>query len=405
MLEEERNKGKRVDNLPRIACYLRILLIYWEKRWRMNRENISLIQLIMFIVIYLFGSAIVIGAGKDAGEDAWLAMLMATFFGVGIIYFYYSINACYPNKNLFEIMECCFSRPVAIILSFIYIIYFLYLASRVIRDFTELISAAILPLTPIEVTSLAIMLVIAYILYLGLEVLGRVSEIFIPYLVGFLLILAIFLASSGEVHLKYLQPVFSDGFKDLIKALFPTLITFPFGELVVFTVIFASVSSLKKAKKISMIGVLIAGSLLTFGNFLNVITLGAETMKLDTFPGLSVARRVAIGNFIERIDAIIVFIMMLGILVKVSIYLYSGLKGLEYIFRIPYRYFTFPIAMIVSPFSVMISSNYAEHIEEGLVFVPYFMHIPFQFLLPSLLLIVSIIKTRINNSKQNGVKI
>ena len=52
--------------------------------------------------------------------------------------------------------------------------------------------------------------------------------------------------------------------------------------------------------------------------------------------------------------------MMLGILVKSAVYLYGGLKGLEYVFRVPYRYFVFPISMIVAIFSILTSANFAE---------------------------------------------
>ena len=52
--------------------------------------------------------------------------------------------------------------------------------------------------------------------------------------------------------------------------------------------------------------------------------------------------------------------MILGILVKSAVYFYVGLKGLEYVFRLPYRYFAVPISMIVAVFSILISNNFAE---------------------------------------------
>ena len=126
----------------------------------MVKENISLTQLFMLIFNFLLGSAIVIGVGKDAKQDAWIAIILMTLIGIGLMYFYYSINRLLPNKNLFEIMEYCFTRPIAILLSLGYVIYFLYTTTRVIRTFGEMITTAILPNTPIEVITLSIMLVI-----------------------------------------------------------------------------------------------------------------------------------------------------------------------------------------------------------------------------------------------------
>ena len=125
----------------------------------------------------------------------------------------------------------------------------------------------------------------------------------------------------------------------MLKAVFPSLISSPFGELVVFTVILSSVTEFKKSKKVSLISVLVAGGFLVLGSLLMMITLGADAVQNANFPMLSASRRVSIGHFIERIDPIVVFMMMLGILVKSAVYFYGGLKGLEYVFRVPYRYF------------------------------------------------------------------
>ena len=76
----------------------------------MVKENISLTQLFMLIFNYLLGSAIVIGVGKDAKQDAWIAIILMTLIGIGLMYFYYSINRLLPNKNLFEIIGVLFYK-------------------------------------------------------------------------------------------------------------------------------------------------------------------------------------------------------------------------------------------------------------------------------------------------------
>jgi spore germination protein KB len=145
----------------------------------MLKENISSTQLFMLIFNSIFGSAIVYGVGKDAHQDAWIAIMLTTLIGLGLMYLFYSISSSMPGKNLFEVMGYCFSRPIAILLSLVYVTYFLYMSSRLIRTFGEMITTAILPITPIEIVTLSLMLVIAYMIYLGLEVFARVSEILV----------------------------------------------------------------------------------------------------------------------------------------------------------------------------------------------------------------------------------
>ena len=368
----------------------------------MVKEYISLTQLFVLILNFLLGSSIVIGLGKDALQDAWIAIFLMAFVGVGLMYLYYSICSLLPNKNIFEILEYCFTRRISIFFSLGYVIYFLHASSRITRTFGEMITTAILPTTPLEVIALSIMLVTAYILYLGIETLARVSEIFTPYTLLIIVILIIFLIPN--LQFQQLQPILGGGITPLIKSLAPPMLSFPFGELVVFTVILASVNKLEKGKKVSLIAVLTTGIILSISTLLVIITVGVDTFRYSNFPMLSAARLVSIGHFIERIDVIVVFIMTLGVITKVSVYLYCALKGLEYIFRLPYRYFTVPISMLVSFFSILVTANYADHIKAMKSPVIIYFYFSMQLIIPLLIIIILKWKTKKNNSAQNGVK-
>jgi spore germination protein KB len=367
----------------------------------MLKENISTTQLFALVVSYVLGSAIVTGVGKEAMHDAWIAILIATVIGAGLMYFYYSFNKLLPNKNLFEIMEYCFSRSGAVFLSFSYIIYFLYIFSRMIRTLTEMITSSVLVRTPDELVILTIIAVMIYIVYLGLEVLARVTEIFFPYILGFIILLFLLLFISGAVTLHHIQPILGDGWKPVLEALYPSLATFPFGELIVFTIVLSSVPQLKKGIKVLLFGVGTGGFLLAIGAVLMVTTLGAETSRDAVFPLFGAARRVAVGDFIERIEVIVVFIIILGVIVKGTIYLYAALKGLEYVFRIPYRYFTIPVSIIAAVNTRIVGRNQADFSVEMMKSIIPYVHPVMQFVIPSLLMAVLLWKRK---SPQNAAK-
>ncbi|MEW9669942.1 GerAB/ArcD/ProY family transporter [Ammoniphilus sp. 3BR4] len=78
------------------------------------QENVSVIQLLALVINFEIGSAIVVGIGGHARQDAWIAVLMGTALGVGAAYFYYKLLALRPGKNLYEIMEFSFGRTLAI---------------------------------------------------------------------------------------------------------------------------------------------------------------------------------------------------------------------------------------------------------------------------------------------------
>ena len=370
----------------------------------MLKENISLTQLFILIFNSIFGSAIIYGVGKEVHQDVWIAIILTTLIGIGLMYLYYNICRLMPGKNLFEVMGYCFSRPIAILLSLVYVTYFLYMSSRVIRTFGEMIATAILPITPIEIVILSLMLVLAYIIYLGLEVFARVAEIFTPYIMVFLIFILILLLSSGEMQLHNLQPILGNGMKPILKVMFSSLLVSPFGELVVFTIILASVTQLKKGKKVAFMAVLSAGIFLSFSSILMAITLGGDVYRYTNFPLLSTTRLISIAHLLERMDVLVVFIMTIGVIIKSTIFIYCGLKGLEYVFRKPYRYFAFPISMMVSVFSILIAVNFGDHLEKLKSTFIYSFHILMQLILPILTVLFLLWKTKKNKSAQNGVK-
>ncbi|GKU84449.1 GerAB/ArcD/ProY family transporter [Niallia sp. NCCP-28] len=358
----------------------------------MLTEKLSLIQLLTLIINFLLGSAIVIGVGLEAKRDAWIVVLIGMVIGLLVMLFYFQINYLLPDKNLFEIFEYCFKRPIAICFSALYVTYFIYVSCRVIRDFGELISSAILPLTPTEIVILTLMAVIGYILYMGIEVLGRTSEIFTPYTFAFMGILFIFLYAGGNIQLFNIEPILASKPSVIAHAVIPSVAVFPYGELVAFTVIFSNITDFKYSKLVCLMGVVIASIILATSVFLIIVTLGENTALRSNFPLLSAARLVSIGEFIERIDAIVVFMMMLGILIKSSVFMYGGLKGLEYIFKVPFRYFSIPVTCIISMFSIFISTDFSDHISEGILVSKYLIHLPMEYGIPVFILGILLLK-------------
>ncbi|MBM7663192.1 spore germination protein KB [Bacillus mesophilus] len=363
-------------------------------------EKISLWQLFILIFIFEMGSGIIVGIGNDAKQDAWIAIAIATLLGVLLVLFFSQINSRVEGKNLFEIFEWAVGKWVGRFFICLYVLYFIYIASRVLRDFGELISSSILPRTPIEVTMIIFMLVVSYVLYLGLEVLARTGEIFLPYVIFFMFGIGFGVLFSGEMHFENLLPILPEGIGPVAKAIFPSLLTFPFGELIVFTLIFPYVSKAKYIGKVSIASVLAAGLLLVYSSIIQITTLGSSMKSRANFPLLSAAGEISLLEFIERIDLLIVFIMMFGVIIKVAVFTYGGLKGLELIFLRPYRYFIFPISMLIAFLSVGVSGNFAEHIEEGLIVVPYYLHLPFQLGIPLLLFPIILWKTKVKKGGQ-----
>jgi spore germination protein KB len=194
-----------------------------------RKENISLWQLFILIINFELGSAMVVSLGNEAKQDAWLAILLATVYGVGLVWAYTFLLNREPGKTLYEIIEKAGEKIFSNILTVMYVLYFFYLSARVLRDFGELITSVILPNRPLEISAWTFMILIVYILYLGLENLGRLNELFTPYLILFIFAITVLLIISGEFTFNNIQLPFKDGVTPVVKAIFPQLMGFPFA--------------------------------------------------------------------------------------------------------------------------------------------------------------------------------
>jgi spore germination protein KB len=362
------------------------------------KENVSLWQLFILIFLFNMGSSLIKNLAADAENSGWIAMIVACLIGVCILSVYLLLLHLFPKENLFGIIEVCLGKWLSPVLSIIYISYFLFIAAFALRDFGELLVATIFEKTPLEFILISMILVITYILTLGIEVLGRSAEIFIPYFVLFFTFLGIGIIFSGELEIQNIFPILSDGVKPILKSIFPNLIYYPFSEIVAFMMVFPYVTNVRKGRSVGIAAYLVSGMLLAYASFLQIATLG-QLKNRSNFPLLSAAREISLLNFIERIDLLIVFMMMLGIIVKVSIFFYAGLKGIEHVFNRPYRSFVFPFAMIIAFISLILGENFTTYTSIGREILPTYVQTPIYIIFPLLLLLIAFVKGKAKAAK------
>ncbi|MNB82126.1 Spore germination protein YndE [compost metagenome] len=358
-------------------------------------------QLFAVTVLFELGSAIVMNAGSSARQDAWISIAITTVFGVALFAFYRLLQAKQPSYDLFELVRISFGRWLGSFIIAIYVVYFLYDAARVMRDLLELLSNAVLEDTPIEVLAFTFSMVIAYMIWLGLGVIIRTAEFFFPLIMGIILVLFLLILIDRDYQFHYLKPVLGDGLMPVASSIFPTLITFPFGELVVFLVFMQYIAPASRIGAVSSTAIGISGLILSGAAVLETVSLGVKMKERTNFPFLVTVRDVSFGYFFERMDMVVVFVMFITILVKVSIFMFGALKGIEHLFRIPYRTSAFPIACLVAILSIKIANTFAEHISEGLSFASIYVHIPMQLVIPLIIFIMLGVK-RIGRVKKGG---
>ncbi|MCK6257824.1 spore germination protein [Fictibacillus sp. KIGAM418] len=359
------------------------------------QEKIGFIQLFYIMMGFEIGSTVIYGVGSEAKQDAWLVILVGMFCGLVLMWVYTKLFEHYPGYTLTQMIPKIVGRFIGYPLNVIYILYFIYLASRVARDFGELVGGTFLPKTPMLVVIGCFMAVIVYCLSGGIEVFGRTGEIFLPFLLLVAIVSWIIVYSSQIFDIARITPILETGVGTVWKAAFPLVVTFPFGEMVLFMMFWPMLHDSRKVKKLGMMVVLVAGILLTV-NMINVISvIGPRWLSERIYPLLTVVKLASVGNFIERIDAVVIITMIIGGFFKVGSYLYGAAIGAAELFKMESRRSLVVLfGAIVVPLSLIIANSYMEHVEIGLKKVPLYLHIPLQMVIPFILLVIAKIRKR-----------
>ncbi|MFX3625454.1 MAG: endospore germination permease [Ectobacillus sp.] len=354
----------------------------------MSKIKINTYELFVLIVLFELGSAIVVPLGGEAKQDVWLSILLGMLGGFVLFFVYFRLFQYYPDKPFIgyipEIVGAFFGRLIGMI----YIIYFLYISARVLRDFGAFLVNSAYRETPLFTIMLVMMVTIMYTIRNGFEVLARVGELLFIFTYFLFIIGAVFLLASGAIDLNNLKPVLVENVSKVVQVAATETLYVPFGEMVVFTMILPYVDNGKKVKMGVVLAIALSGLSIAFAAAINVATLGTDITIRSTFPLLSTIQHIQVANFLERLDVLFMITLIVGMFFKISIFFYGGLVGVASLFRIEEtKQLVYPLGLIVLMVAMGIAGNFIEHIKEGLDFVPMYLHLPLQVIVPFILFV------------------
>lgn len=349
----------------------------------MEKTRISSIQLFLLISGYYFGSAVILSPARSAGRDTWLAILLGGAGGILLMWVYVMIALLNPSKTLVDILREKLGNVFGTIVSALYIWYFVHLAALVFRDFGEFICTTTFPETPMIVVVGLLAVVMLYAVNSGIEVLARLSELLVPVIPVIVLIISFSLLTSHDF--TAFLPVLENGWAPVLNAAFGC-ITFPFGEAVVFLMLFPHLNRQENLKKVSLGATAIIMALGIFIFFRDVAVLGSDLMARTTFiPHLS---SLLIPEF--NVEPLVDVNLLIGGGIKISVCIFAAAEALCKIAGIDdYRTLTGAITTFCVVLSVWAYSNVLE-IFDWLERVWSWYSVPVQIIIPLLLLILSL---------------
>lgn len=368
-------------------------------------ERISLYQLFVLTVFFQIGTTIIFGFGAAAGRDAWIVTIISIFLGILAICIYLFLMDLNPGLTLVEWFPAQFGKWIGTPIAWLYPLLFLYEVGRILNDVKYLTTSIILVETPFWAVIILFLLAIAYIQFRGIEVLARVGEIFFPYFLLMIFGTIVIVLVSGILKVENLLPVLLNGWKPILETSFPLGASQGFAQTLELAMIWSLVyANEAKIVKTTLLATTFSGIVILIIALVIIMGLGEFQYKTENFPMFSIVSRVDIEGVINNLDAFAALLFIISSFFKISLHMFFAIRGIQILTKMKNsQKLIIPIPIFSIYLGYSVSSNFQEHIKVGIEVFPYNLWIPLLWVLPVLLLVVTLIKKAFNKRKNDLV--
>ncbi len=368
-------------------------------------ERISIFQLFTITVFLQLGTTVIFGFASTAGRDSWLAILISTALGIVLILIYSTLMKMNPGLTLVEWFPAQLGKWIGMPIAWLYPLLFMYSIGRIFSDLKGLIPTTMLPDTPPWVVVITILIVIIYCVFSGVEVLARFTEYTLPILFILLMLQMLMLFGSGIVNYKYLLPVLGKGWGKVLTTVWPTGVTQTFGETLTLAMIWPLVTKSEKIMKTTIFATLFSGAIIELLSLMEIAVLGEDITERTVYPVYLLVKQITMADFLENLDAVVALTMIITAYVKVSIYFFAVVRSIQLLLNIQdSRKLILPIGMITYFMGITMSDNISEHFYVATKVFPFRLWVPMLIFLPSVLLMITVIRKKWANWQNNQVQ-
>ncbi|MGP7818017.1 GerAB/ArcD/ProY family transporter [Niallia sp. 01092] len=331
----------------------------------MNKKiKISAFQMMYLLTMTILSTAILSipsVTAKTAGRDMWISPFFASISGLFTTFIIYRLHKKFPDETIFQYSKHIVGTFLSKCIGFILLLYLLLVTSIIVREYADFIMISFLHLTPLVVVVGSMIILCAFSVRSGLEVIARAAQVFFPiYIIPLLMLLLLIY----DFKLGNMFPVLEHGLKAPLKgALQPSLW---FNQIFLMAILLPYLTDKQKGNKMGYITILFNLICMVFLNFVCLFVFG-EDVNVYNYPVFTAFRYIYIPPFFERFESVVIVVWVLGLFIKVSLFYqllvlgtaqWIGIKN-EKPLVFPFGFFIIVIAIWLSP-NVAILTTFIE---------------------------------------------
>jgi spore germination protein KB len=346
-------------------------------------------QLLFLIAAFVQGSVLLIDFSVGITEhQTWMVILAGLAVAAPFILSYVALAKRFPGMNVVQINDMVYGRFLGKAVSIYYVFFFLMTLSFNIRDVGELYKTFLMPDTPFIFLLAVFTATCAYAVVKGIEVLARVSHLFV--VIGIFAPIITFILLIDQMDFSNFLPFFELSPVKILHGIH-IMSAIPFGETLVFLMIIGSLNKTGHAVRNTLIGLLIGAISLLIVAVRNTAVLG-NTQTIWTATSFQSIRLIDIGTVLTRMDFLIGIAQTVLIFFKCSLFFYALVVALSQLFGLKsYLPLILPLAGIEVIIAATVYQSPVDHTmitqNAGIIYSA-----PLMFVIPPLSLLIAKIR-------------
>ncbi|MCP8971315.1 GerAB/ArcD/ProY family transporter [Ectobacillus ponti] len=323
-------------------------------------------------------------------QSSWLSILAAAALALVVARVACAVCERYPGQTIFRIIERLLGKTAAMGIGLLLSFYYFTVAFYVLCQFSDFMTATVMPETPAVAFQILLMIGVVYAIYLGLEAIAKANNLVLIFSLFTLCLSAVLLFK--EAHAGYLLPLLEMPFPNIIMGAYA-----PLGWLSEVTVIWLLAPSLVSGgsvRKTACLGVLITGAALLGVLLESLLVYEPYQLTLLNYPTFNVFRKIGIEGVLERMDPFFIAVWTSSVMMKLTVFVFGAVYCLCEVLGIRHRGpVLLAVALLVTVYASASWENSAQLSLYGKYTFPVFVYM-FNIVIPILLLLVASIKKR-----------
>ncbi|MED3563659.1 endospore germination permease [Bacillus xiapuensis] len=316
--------------------------------------------------------------------DGWICLVLGGMIAGTFTWVSVKLASRFPNQPFFMYVSSICSKPVAIVITICFVVYFIGILSYETRFVSIISKQYLLPRTPEEIISLLFLFVLVYAVSGTRIGVLRLNLLFLPIIL--FLALIVLGINIPIFKLKNLSPFFTTSWDRYLKGTKESIFFLSGSEIILFYLSFVKHS--KKVGKFAMIGVSIPLGLYLFVYMMAVGVFTAKTNTMLVYPTIELAKEAEVpGGFFGRLESLFFTIWLMTIFNTASLLFDMAIICLNSLFQ---KVKKIKLIIILTPIIFLFAMYQKTLLEVSLLgkYLSYFTWV-LGILLPSILLLLA----------------